>query len=344
MEIARPDLAGLDPAVRAYIEALETEIERLRTEEREIAQSMEDEPPLEPSEPPTTLNVITVNSTGVAKRTPRHWYHRQRRGGMGVFDLETTEDAPPTQLAIADEGQDLVLITNMAHVFHVPVRALPESPVRDKGTSLAANLTLEPGERVALVLPAQDSAHLIVVGKTGNVRRVSRHYLRDGAPLYDLTEFGVPVAACWAPREGDILIAAKSGRAIRFDLQKIRANGSLGIQLEKGDAIIGVAAVQPDGGVFLLGADGRGTIRLMSGFSANQSPGGMGKIAMKTDHLVGAVAVAQDDDIFIVSRLSKIIRFSASEIPPKEGVVQGVNCMTLRADATAAVALSPISG
>jgi DNA gyrase/topoisomerase IV subunit A len=94
--------------------------------------------------------------------------------------------------------------------------------------------------------------------------------------------------------------------------------------------------------IFLLGADGRGTIRLMSGFAPNKAPGGGGKVAMKTDHLVGAVAATPQDDLFIQSRLSKLIRSRAAEVPAKEGVVQGVNCMALRADECAVVAVSPV--
>ena len=87
-----------------------------------------------------------------------------------------------------------------------------------------------------------------------------------------------------------------------------------------------------DSGVFIVGADGKGTIRLMTGFTPNKSPGGGGKIAMKTERVVGAASVDGADDIFLISQLGKIIRFQANEVPGTEGVVQGVNCMALRAD------------
>jgi DNA gyrase/topoisomerase IV subunit A len=64
---------------------------------------------------------------------------------------------------------------------------------------------------------------------------------------------------------------------------------------------------------------------------------------MKTDNLIGAVAVNESDDILTISRLGKIIHFRAGEVPPKEGVVQGVSCMTLRADEITAVAIAPQS-
>jgi DNA gyrase subunit A len=62
---------------------------------------------------------------------------------------------------------------------------------------------------------------------------------------------------------------------------------------------------------------------------------------MKAEQLVGIAAVREEDDIFIVSRLGKIIRFAAVEVPAKEGVVQGVHCMALRADECVALAVSP---
>jgi DNA gyrase subunit A len=106
--------------------------------------------------------------------------------------------------------------------------------------------------------------------------------------------------------------------------------------------VVGVAATSEEGGVFLFTDDGKGTIRLMSGFTANKAPGSGGKVAMKTDTLVGAMAVSDNDDLFAISELGKIIRFQAVEVPAKEGVVQGVNCMNLRNDRCTAFTVSPV--
>jgi DNA gyrase/topoisomerase IV subunit A len=106
--------------------------------------------------------------------------------------------------------------------------------------------------------------------------------------------------------------------------------------------VLGVlAAPAESGGAFMVSNEGKGTIRLFSGFSANKAPGSSGKTLMKAEELVGVQAVAEQDDVFIVSRLGKIIRFAAAEVPAKEGVVQGVNCMALRADECVALAVSP---
>jgi DNA gyrase subunit A len=101
--------------------------------------------------------------------------------------------------------------------------------------------------------------------------------------------------------------------------------------------VVAAASVYADSGVFILGADGRGTVRQMSGFAPNKTPGGSGKIAFKSAKVVGAAAVEVNDDIFILSRLGKIIRFPSDEVPLTEGVVQGVNCMSFRADEAVAL-------
>ena len=75
----------------------------------------------------------------------------------------------------------------------------------------------------------------------------------------------------------------------------------------------------------------------MGGFAANKGRGAAGKVAIGADHLVGATAAGPGDELFIISRLGKLIRFAADEIPAKEGVVQGVACVALRADEAVAV-------
>src|SRR5262245_57083648 len=147
MDVERPDLSDVDEAVVEYIEALEAELLRLQaTVERPagrlagVAQregrpvEVEAEPVF--AEPPTTLNVITITKSGLAKRTPRHWYGRQRRAGMGVFGLDTNEDDPPAHLLVADEGGAVLLFTNLGRAFRLPVREITETAVAGRGQSL----------------------------------------------------------------------------------------------------------------------------------------------------------------------------------------------------------------
>jgi DNA gyrase subunit A len=341
MTVERPDLSQIDPAIRAYVESLEAEIERLRSDSDSPDESAA---PPEPSEPPTTLNLITLNASGLAKRTPRHLYGRQRRGGMGIFDLETPDDDPPINLAIADESATAILLTNHARAFRFPPGKLPDSEVRVRGQSITADLKLNPGERIAVILPDVGRGYVALLSQSGFVRCVPGHLfgetLSPGTEMYNLERLGPLAAACWTPGSSDLFIATGAGLGTRFSEKQVSLQGGPGIRLESGDSAVAVASVKEDSGLFLLGADGKGTIRLMSGFSPNKSPGAGGKVAMKTDRLVSAVAVNQEDDLFIISRLSKMIRFRVNEVPAKEGVVQGVHCMALRADETVAVTVS----
>jgi len=352
MTESRPDLTGVSAEVRAYIETLEAELARVRRPARMAPRAAEDDLPAEPTpgpaEPPTTLAVITATAGGLIKRTFRHLYERQARGGMGVFDLDADglnrQADPPAFLTIADFDQSLIAVTSQGRAFPLAVRQINETPVRSRGQALSQWIPLQPGERLALLIPDQGSGYLTLATVRGQVRRLRYHYfgaaLKPGTILYDLREGGAPAAACWTPGDGELFIATRKGNAIRFAETQVPVRGCAGIRVDPDDAVVGVAPVRGDSRVFLLSADGKGTIRAMSGFSANKEPGSGGKVAMKADRLVGAAAVAAGDDIFVISRLGKIIRFAADEVPEKEGVVQGVNCMALRGDETAALVIS----
>jgi DNA gyrase subunit A len=353
MPVSRPDLTGLPLEVLSYIQSLEAELETLRgdTLARVVLGDVAPRPradavPTEdeasgPSEPPTTRQLITLTARGVAKRTPRHLYDRQRRGGMGVFDLEAPDGDPPAFLAVADIEQSLIVLTTQGRAFPLAVRNLGESDTRGRGESIRKWVNLGPEERIALVAPDLGSGHLTVVMRRGQVRRwrynVFGRALQPGTLLYDIREGGAPAAYCWSAANADLFIVTAKGLGIRFAETQVAVRGSLGIRVDPDDAVVGVASVGPEDGVFLLSVDGKGTVRQMAGFALNKAPGSGGKVAMKADRLVGGVLAQAGDDVFAISGLGKIIRFAVDEVPAKEGVVQGVNCMALRNDAVVAM-------
>jgi DNA gyrase subunit A len=345
--LKRPDLTEVDPDVRAYIAALEAELARCA---RHGGMERTGELPeaTEIAEPPTTVNLVTISRRGQAKRTPRHLYPRQRRGGMGIFDLETPEEDPPAFLVSADQAQALVLITDHARVFRLKVADIPVAPVHSRGTSLTSSLSLNPSETPAVVLPDEPAPYLALLTDRGHIRWLGGHLvgqrLNQGMILYDTDALGQPAAACWTCNEDELFIATRQGQAIRFAARLVPARGCLAIRLGRDDEAIAVTPIREESGVLLMAADGKGTIRLMAGFAANKSPGAGGKAAMKTDALVAAATVASTDDVFAISRLGKLIRFAADEIPPKVGVVQGVSCMALRADQVVVATPAQLTG
>lgn len=332
----RPDLSQSTPEIRAYITHLETELARLSEGKRRSS------PLAEPSEPETTLNVITISHRGTAKRTPRHLYSRQRRSGMGVFDLETAETDYPAHLAVADESDNLLLVTSLGRIFRLAVSKIAVGDVRDNGESLAEHIRFHPNEQLVAALPDEGGEYMVMVSERGWVQRIRKSFLGKnlfpGMSFHDVKHGGNITSACWTRGSDELFIGTKLGKGIRFrETQVPERGGCLGVRVDQGDVTMAVTAVIESSGVFLISHDGKGTIRKMSGFRMNKAPGAGAKVALKTDNMIGAVTVKEGDDLFIISDVGKIIRFKADEVPPKEGVVQGVNCMAVRNDEVTAV-------
>lgn len=335
----RPDLQNIRTDVLAYIEYLEARIAAL--EGRRTRAPREEEPEIQhevalPEEAPTTESVISLSANGRIKRTLRHLYTRQHRSGMGVFDLDV--DLPDFLAALqpARENANLLLFTSLARVFRLPVGRMDAAEIRDRGEDLSLRFPLEKDEKFVALLPDRASGYVALASQRGRIR-ILRHHLfgesmRPGTAMYRVEEFGQLASVCWTPGNADLLLISRRGMGIRFAEKLVNLSGELGIKLAEGDALVSVLSIDDDSAVFMVGADGRGTVRKMSSFAANKSTGGSGKIAMRSDQIAGALAVEPGDDVFLGSRLSKVIRFPIAEVPETDGVVQGVVCMQLRAD------------
>jgi DNA gyrase subunit A len=339
----RPDLSNVEQTIRNYIEYLEAQLQ-LKFKQKTISGEGKNQIGNDYSftEPPTTINILTFSKQGMVKRTPRHHYSRQHRGGMGIFDLEPSPKDEPAFLVCADEKNTLLLFSDLARVYRYPLSKIEEAPPRSKG-QVIDRLPLEENERIVAAVIERASGYVALASRRGFVRCLRHHlfgeHLRPGTSMYNLAEFGSLASVCWTSGDDDLFITSQKGMAIRFNEKSLPPQGSKGISLTTGDGVVSVTAVRGDGQVCIISADGKGTTRLMSGFAPNKSPGGSGKIAMKSPKIVSAMSVSSQDELFLISRQSKIIRFLADEIPPSQGVVQGVNCMTLRNDEVVAVTL-----
>ncbi|MFT5196566.1 MAG: DNA gyrase subunit A [Cellvibrionaceae bacterium] len=345
----RPDLTDASDEIEAYIAYLENALkEKPQAKSQNKTVSLEPAALAEPelTEPETTVQVITLSHAGCMKRTPRHLYGRQRRAGMGVFEIDLPEDDRPKQIIFADVESDLIALTNFARIYKIPVAEIKETPVRGKGCLLAdllAGKGMHEREHVKTLLAGSGQA-IAILTERGHVITRNKNFIKNGAILYDVNTISSPQSACWSTGKDEIFVGTKKGLAIRFATGQVSTKGTSAIRLDEGDGLLGIAAVEPTGGVLLVSADGRGTIRLMEGFRPNKSPGGGGKVALKTEKMAGMVTADPADDVFIISSLCKMIRFNAGDIPAKTGAVQGVHLMTLRADEVTAVGVATLIG
>jgi DNA gyrase subunit A len=341
----RPPLENIPPGVIEYIEFLETELSKYKSKkEQRPSTAFEDKADLTPvdyKEPVTTYNIVTFSQAGAAKRTYRHEYTRQRRGGIGVFDLETPHNDYPAALANADESQTLIIFTDRAKAYRLPVTKLESQSIRSKGEFLSSKFILEPGEVIVAALAEQATGYIALMSKSGKVRCLRHHlfgeHMKPGTAMYKYDDFGPLAGVCWTRGDSDLFVVTKNGMGIRFNEKIINPQGTQSIKLGDNDEVVAVVAVTDEDGVLVVSADGKGAIRLMSGFAPNKSAGGSGKIVIKSEKVVGALLADPEADIFLISKQSKIIRFHISDVPETAGVVQGVNCMSLRADEVVAI-------
>jgi DNA gyrase subunit A len=348
----RPDLSKVAPDVKEYIEFLEEKLRGLSsapsaTRRREVVSQPEpadiiSTAPLT-AELPTTLQILTISKDGIGKRTNRHLYTPQHRGGIGVFDLEVSEPDYPSVLASIDESQNLLLFTNLARVFRYPLSKIPSLQVRSKGEPFD-RIPFESNETVVTILPEQAQGYIALSSASGRVRILRHHvfgeHMKPGTAVYPYRDFGPLATACWTTGDGELFMITRHGVGIRFAEKLISPQGDWGIKVNEDDAVVGITSIYDNSGVFIISEDGKGTVRLMTGFAPNKSAGGSGKIAFKNDRVVGATAVTDNDNIFIISQQGKMIRFRADEVPQSEGIVHGVNCMLLRNDSVTAMVKS----
>jgi DNA gyrase subunit A len=354
----RPDLTNADPQIIAYIEQLEARLklaqpaQRVRDVRSREVEKLEDLPirpdePPQPAESPTSINILTASRLGYAKRTHRHIYNRQHRGGMGIFDLDVPpDDDQPMSLASVDDSQNLLIFTSRARVFRHSLKRLPDNPIRSKGEYLFDRISLESGETLVAVLPERSTGYIALVSATGRLRCLRHHlfgeHMKPGTAMYPYKDYGELASVCWTNGDGELLVVSQHGNGIRFSEKLIPPQGDWALKLSGDDQVAAVAPVYEDSLVFVVGADGKGTLRSMETFLANKSMGGSGKQLFKSNRVAGLATVSLNDDVFIISQLGKIIRFRCDEVPISDGVVHGVICMTLRGDEVSAVIPAPL--
>lgn len=303
---------------------------------------------------PEKESVLVFTSGGYVKRTDPVEYRSQKRGGVGVVDLETKEEDFVTQLLNTNTHSDLLFFTNLGKAYQIKMYDIPEGRRATKGKSIMNFLSLAADERVTSILPIEKSEKgktgaqsLMLVTENGTAKRMSYESFKDvrRSGIIAITlDKGDSLKSALLVEDGDeVMFVTRQGQSIRFDITDIRemgrtAGGVRGMKIDKGDALIGVDVVKADmkKGAFLLtmSANGLGKKTDVKEYKV-QGRGGSGiktaKITPKTGELVIAKVIKNEEELIAMSKKGQVIRTQLESIPSLGRDTQGVTIMKLRA-------------
>lgn len=301
---------------------------------------------------PDEESVLVLTKGGYIKRTNPDEYRKQKRGGVGVVDLDTKEEDFISHLIYASAHNDLLFFTDKGKAYQIKMYELPEGKRATKGKSIMNFLSLSEGENVTSILPMPktkkeaDGLALMMVTKGGTGKKSSATHFKDvrrsGLIAITLDDKDELMSASFVSKGDDIVIATKEGQSIRFEEADVRemgrnAAGVRVIKLGKGDEVISADVVPKDAKnpmLFVMGSNGYGKKTKLSEYKT-QNRGGSGILTMnvttKTGPLMAAKVVTDDNEEAVaMSKKSQVIRVDIKEIPALGRSTQGVRVMKLR--------------
>src|SRR3989344_2074031 len=216
---------------------------------------------------PDKETVLVFTSGGYVKRTDPSEYHAQKRGGVGVVDLETKEEDFVTMLVSGSTHNDLLFFTNLGKTYQMKMFDIPEGKRATKGKSIMNFLSLNNDEKVTSILPMpkelkKSPISLILTTKNGTSKKMSGESFKDvrrsGIIAIRLDKGDQLVSALLVEKGDEVIVATSGGQSIRFKESDTRemgrtAGGVRGIKLGKSDEVIGVDVVKKENktGAFL---------------------------------------------------------------------------------------------
>ena len=301
---------------------------------------------------PDEESVLVLTKGGYIKRTDPSEYRKQKRGGVGVVDLDTKEEDFITHLVYATTHSDLLFFSDKGKAYQIKMYDIPEGKRATKGKSIMNFLSLSDNEKITSILPmpkdkkAAENLSLMMVTKGGTGKKSSSKHFHDvrrsGLIAITLDEGDELISASFVSKNEEIVIATREGQSIRFKEGDVRemgrnAAGVRVIRLEKGDAVISADMVSKDSknpALFVLGANGYGKKTELSEYKT-QNRGGSGILTMKVTSKTGPLMAARvvtdlDEEIVAMSKKSQVIRVDLKEIPTLGRSTQGVRVMKLR--------------
>lgn len=300
-------------------------------------------------------NTLILTSGGYVKRTHPDEYKKQKRGGVGVVDLDTKEEDFVTNFLTASTHSDLLFFTDRGKAYQIKMHELPEGKRATRGKSIMNFLSLSEGERVTSILSvSKDSKEnkdisLLMVTADGNGKKVSASSFSDvrasGIIAIRLDEGDKLVSVSQVNKGDSCVVITTKGQSIRFKENDVRemgrtAGGVRVIKLAKADRVIGAHPVpknqENEGKVTLLtmGANGYGKQTPIDEYKI-QNRGGSGiktsNVTSKTGEIIASwVVTGVEEEAVAMSKKSQVIRLALSEIPTLGRSTQGVRIMKLR--------------
>ena len=298
--------------------------------------------------------VITISHLGYIKRTPAEEYRSQRRGGRGVIGGRTREEDYIEHLFVASTHHTMLFFTEKGRVYWLNVYEIPEGEKTGKGRAIQNLMQIPPDDKVRAILDVKDlkdetfvNAHYIILcTKKGVIKKTALEDFsrprQTGVNAITIVEGDELIQARMTDGQSEIMMAVKSGRAIRFSEEKVRptgrgAIGVAGIEVEdQQDEVVGMICVNPanqnERTVLVVSDKGYGKRTAVDEYRFTNR-GGKGvktiNVTDKTGGVVGILDVAPTEDLMITCKSGVTIRMPVSGISEQGRATQGVKLIRL---------------
>ena len=300
---------------------------------------------------PEEENALVLTAGGYIKRTNPDEYKRQKRGGVGVVDLDTKEEDFVTSFLTASTHADLLFFTDKGKAYRLKMYDIPEGKRATRGKSIMNFISLSDDEKVTSILAMPKNAKeiadgaLVFVTKDGVTKKVTAKSFHDvrasGIIAIKLGAGDRLISVGLIEKGDDISVVTKEGQSIRFKESAVRemgraAGGVRAIKLSK-DEVIGAHAIKSgwkDAHLLVISANGYGKRTKLSEYKV-QGRGGSGiltsKVTPKTGKVIGSQVVnGEEEEVIAISKKSQVVRVDLKEVPILGRQTQGVRIMKLR--------------
>ena len=298
--------------------------------------------------------VITISHLGYIKRTPAEEFRSQKRGGRGAMGGKTREEDYIEHLFVASSHHTLLFFTEKGRCFWLNVYQVPEGEKSGKGRAIQNLMQLPPDDKVRAIIDVKDlkdeefvkSHNIVLCTRKGIIKKTelqdfSRPRL-TGVNAINIIEGDELLEAKMTDGKCEIMMGVKSGRAIRFSEQKVRATGRgaigvAGIEVEdETDEVVGMICVNPETDasktVLVVSEKGYGKRTKMDEYRyTNRGGKGVKTISVteKTGKLVGILDVNESQDLMITCKSGVTIRMKVADISEQGRATQGVKLIRL---------------